>query len=483
MSTITQKQISETGDVKEDNDLPEGWEIPSVGEILTVNYGKGLKEANRKPGKVSVYGSNGTVGKHVTPLTGGPTIIIGRKGTVGAVHFSPEPCWPIDTTYYIDEFQGLDPEYVTFALCNLSLGALDTSTAIPGLNRDDLYKQDIPLAPYAEQKRIVAKVEELFTQVNTTRVRLAKVSQILKRFRQAVLAAACTGRLTEEWRKNNPTVRFNPEIEEGGSVDDFDIPESWNWSLSSHEFEMVTSGSRGWAKYYADDDGPIFIRVGNLDHDSIQIDLNSVQHVRPPARAEGLRTRVRVGDILISITADVGMIALINDDIGEAYINQHVALARPSGRIDRRYLAYFLSAPNGGQRQFQILQRGATKVGLGLDDIRNVCIACPPIDEQHEIVRRIEALFELANSIEKRVEAATKRADRLTQAILAKAFRGELVPTEAELARREGREYEPASELLKRICLEREAGSPNEETRRRADSPEKISAKQQISRQ
>ena len=79
----------------------------------------------------------------------------------------------------------------------------------------------------------------------------------------------------------------------------------------------------------------------------------------------------------------------------------------------------------------------------------------PPLEEQHEIVRRVEVLFQLADAIEKRVAAATKRTDKLTQSILAKAFRGELVPTEAELARREGRSYEPASVLLERIQAER----------------------------
>lgn len=95
----------------------------------------------------------------------------------------------------------------------------------------------------------------------------------------------------------------------------------------------------------------------------------------------------------------------------------------------------------------------------------------PPIPEQHEIVRRVDALLKLAEAIEKRVAAATVRADKLTQAILARAFRGELVPTEAELARREGRDYEPASVLLERIRTEREGpGSQLSGTRRRGPS-------------
>jgi type I restriction enzyme, S subunit len=98
---------------------------------------------------------------------------------------------------------------------------------------------------------------------------------------------------------------------------------------------------------------------------------------------------------------------------------------------------------------------GYTKPVLNLDQVKEVWIALPPVEEQHEIVRRVNKLFKLADAIEKRLAAATARAEKLTQAILAKAFRGELVPTEAELARREGRDYEPASVLLDRIRAER----------------------------
>jgi type I restriction enzyme S subunit len=128
---------------------------------------------------VAVYGSNGIVGQHHIALTQGPTIIIGRKGTVGAVHFSNDACWPIDTTYYIDEFNGLEPKYLLYSLRSLSLTKLDTSTAIPGLNRNELYDQHLPLSPLPEQKRIVAKLEGLLTRVNTTKERLAKASMIL----------------------------------------------------------------------------------------------------------------------------------------------------------------------------------------------------------------------------------------------------------------------------------------------------------------
>jgi type I restriction enzyme S subunit len=265
--------------------------------------------------------------------------------------------------------------------------------------------------------------------------------------------AQIQARRQELWKSNHGSAKgYEPprNVDADGLCD---LPEQWEYVSSDCLFFFVTSGSRGWAKYYSDS-GPLFLRVGNLDHASIALDLSEVQHVNPPVGLEGGRTRVKRGDILISITADVGMIGLASEDIGEAYVNQHVSLTRPVGNTYGRYLAWFL-ASNSGQKQFEALQRGATKVGLGLDDIRSLAVPLPPVEEQAEIVRRIDTLFKLADAIENRVDGASLRAEKLTQAILAKAFRGELVPTEAELAKREGREYEPASVLLERIKAER----------------------------
>jgi type I restriction enzyme S subunit len=195
-----------------DNDLPEGWALPRISDLIEINYGKGLKESDRKVGPVPVYGSNGVVGNHNASLSKGSAIIVGRKGSVGFVHFSLMPCWPIDTTYYIDKFNGLNPQFLMYALRTLDLADLDTSTAIPGLNRNDVYMQKIPLPPLNEQKRIVAKVEELLTRVNATKERLAKVSLILKRFRQAVLAAACSGRLTSDWREKQSYIQHAKDL-------------------------------------------------------------------------------------------------------------------------------------------------------------------------------------------------------------------------------------------------------------------------------
>ena len=461
--------------MQQQSELPEGWTECQINDIISINYGKGLKKSNRIEGKFHVFGSNGIIGKHNQSLTNGPTIIIGRKGSVGEINLSSEPCWPIDTTYYIDNFYGVNRLFLYNLLKTLNLANYDTSTAIPGINRNDIYSIEIPLPPLAEQHSIVSAIEALFARLDVANERLDRVPDILKKFRQSVLDAACNGSLTEEWRKEHPDVENLNEylqeinkIREGCSKKDkikfktlselnvsnlLELPDYWLWIPSNLIFSYVTSGSRGWAKYYSDT-GPMFIRIGNLDRNSIYLNLENVQRVSPPDNSEGRRTRIQQNDILISITADIGSIGYICEDIGDAYINQHIALARPVQILNPKYIAFFLHSQTGGKKQFEKKHRGAIKIGLGLDDIRSIAIPLPPLPEQHEIVRRVDALFALADSIEAKVTAARERTEKLRQSVLTKAFSGELVETEAELARREGRDYEPADVLLERIRAE-----------------------------
>jgi len=306
-----------------------------------------------------------------------------------------------------------------------------------------LKKARLLIPPLPEQRRIVARIEALFTRLDAGVAALKQAKAQLKRYRQSVLAAAVTGELTKAWREANPDVetaevlleRILKERREQwngkgkykepivpNAIDD--LPGNWTPATSDQLVHFVTSGSRGWAKYYSDE-GATFLRIGNLEHEDIALDLRDIQRVTPPEGAEGSRTRVQANDILISITADVGMVALVDTDIGEAYINQHVALARPSKEIEPRYLAWLL-ASKPTKAQWKLLQRGATKVGLGLDDIRAVQLGLPPIAEQHQIVAEIEARTSAIDHLEAELDGQITRSNRLRQSTLSAAFSGNL---------------------------------------------------------
>ncbi len=198
------------------------------------------------------------------------------------------------------------------------------------------------------------------------------------------------------------------------------LPQGWTVRNGGDVFETITSGSRGWAKHYAAT-GARFIRVQNVPRGHVQLDLSDVQHVCPPAGAEGQRTRLIPDDIVITITADLGRIGLVPADIGEAYVNQHVALARPRDRKSAPYLAWFLTSA-GAQGQLGLLDRGATRAGLGLKDVASLQIPLPPPAEQRHIVARIEALFART----RRARADLLRVSHLADHLVAAGLRTEI---------------------------------------------------------
>lgn len=195
---------------------------------------------------------------------------------------------------------------------------------------------------------------------------------------------------------------------------------NWDAKRVKHVSQLVTSGSRGWAEFYADE-GAIFIRIGNLTERGIDLDLADLQHVRVPAGAEGARTRVKQGDVLISITALIGAIGLVRHAIGESYVNQHLALVRPTSIIDARWLAYALRSQLG-RDQFMLRMYGGTKVGLGLDDVREVAVPLPPLPAQCALAdildRNTAALDALIAKKERFIELLQeKRQALITQAV------------------------------------------------------------------
>lgn len=327
-----------------------------------------------------------------------------------------------------------------------SLNTNTRGTGIPHVDPEVFWNLEVPLAPLPEQRRIVAKLEKLLAKVQDCQQRLATISILLKRFRQSVLAAACSGRLTADWRRDNPDTE-TPVVEaETASADDEDLPANWRATRLGRFTKLVTSGSRSWAKYYSES-GSIFIRAQNINSDVLN--LEDIAFVKPPVGAEGLRTRVQQHDILVTITgANVTKSALIERPIRDAYVSQHVALVRLADVRLSKFLSYFVVSLAHGRKQLLEAAYGQGKPGLKLDNIRELVVGLPPLAEQQEIVRRVGGLFAVAAQIESRFSKANAHADKLTQSLLARAFRGELVPTEAEFARREGRAYKPASVLL-----------------------------------
>lgn len=299
-----------------------------------------------------------------------------------------------------------------------------SATTIAIVNKTKMESCYYPLAPLAEQQRIVDCIESLFAKLDEAKEKAQAVVDSFETRKAAILHKAFTGELTAKWRRTH-----------GLSLD------TWKEVAADSLFEYVTSGSRGWAKYY-DESGAVFIRMGNLDHGTIELDFSDIQHVKLPNKAEGQRSRIRKNDILISITADVGMVGLVRNDDFEGYINQHIALARPVMSESAEFIAWYLVS-DIGLKQMQEKQRGATKVGLNLNDIRALQLKIPLIEEQNEILKVIKMWIGKEQQSQEAAEAALDQIDLMKKSILARAFRGELGTNDPN--------EESAVELLKQI--------------------------------
>jgi Type I restriction modification DNA specificity domain len=400
------------------SDLPSGWalarftdvvkNLPTAGHVAETNE---IRASGSVPvitqGDASLDGYIDDFSRTYT--TGLPLIIFGDH--TRAVKLSRKPFAVGPNAKVLSVSGGLNPDFLYHQFPLL----LPKSRGY-GRHYQFLAKSDVAVAPAAEQERIVAAIEEQFSRLDAGVAALERVRQNLKRMRASILAH-----------------EFSSIAVTAPRVPGRDL------------FSFVTSGSRGWATYYSVE-GSLFLRIGNIPRSGIDLDLHDLQRVQPPANAEGTRTQVHAGDVLISITADLGRVAVVPPTFETAYINQHVALARPKSGIEARYLAWYLASPKGLQ-QWDKLRRGATKIGLGLDDIRAIDVPMPSVEIQKVTADRIDRGWIAVQAAESEVSRAVHRMDALRSAVLSGAFSGKLVPQDPS--------DEPASVLLERIAIDR----------------------------
>ena len=178
-------------------------------------------------------------------------------------------------------------------------------------------------------------------------------------------------------------------------------------------------------KYYSDQ-GSLFIRIGNLTHTTIDVKFDEPQYVKLPEKAEGIRSRLQPNDILVSITADLGSIGLVPENINEAYINQHIAMIRLKNPSQGKLVAWYLRSEYG-QKDLLKNKRGGGKLGLGLDDIRNSEVPNISQFEADLIVKKIEMQLSVCDRISQIINTAFGQAESMRKSILKQTFEGRLI--------------------------------------------------------
>lgn len=475
--------------MQQGSEVPEGWATAKIGELFT-DWG-GITPSTSNPdywnGEIPWVSSKDVKqlrisdsADHVTLQAleesrlrlcpKGSVLVVVRSGILR--HTLPVSIADAEVTINQDLKAFYSPHQFLNEWLALTLRARSTQiltqnrkdgTTVQSIRVDQLRKMDVLLPPLAEQHRIVAAIEALFARLDAANARLERVPGILKQFRQAVLAAACDGRLTEDWRQTNVVfeceadylassraILNNEELSPAFShTVQKDLPSMWRHVAfgSLGDWKSGATPSKSNSDFWTNGQIP-WVSPKDMKTEAI---TNSIDHITMEA-VEKTNLHILPKDSLIFVVR--GMILARDFPIAltehEVTINQDMRALIPSGCVYPRYL---LRALQDQAHHMLRAVRSSTHGTKRLESptLKTWPIALPPFAEQHEIVRRVDALFALANKIEAEVATAREKTEKMRQSILAQAFSGRLVPTEAELARREGREYEPASVLLERI--------------------------------
>ena len=218
------------------------------------------------------------------------------------------------------------------------------------MSRADLMDFPIVLPPQPTQRAIAAFLDRETAKIDTLIGEQRRLIALLKEKRQAVISHGVTKGLKPDAPMKDSGIEWLGKV-----------PAHWEVSRLKFHITLLTSGSRGWGDFYADE-GPIFVRIGNMARDTIQLDLADLQRVAVPEDAEGARTKLQANDLLFSITAYLGSVAVVPEGLGEAYVSQHVALCRLNEAApDAKWLGY-LALSEVGKTHFDLRAYGSTKI-------------------------------------------------------------------------------------------------------------------------
>ncbi len=455
------------------SELPKGWNVQKFDSIADIVRGVTYKKADsadfQQDGFMPLYRANNiqsgsliesdlvyipeTLVKAAQVIQSGDIVVAMSSGSKSVVGKSAQ--WFKDHKVTFGAFCGvlrpnsvLDSKYVGYftqtRYYRELLSSLSAGANINNLKPAYFGELDFPLAPLAEQKRIVEKLDEVLAQVDTIKARLDGIPALLKRFRQSVLASAVSGKLTEEWRGESDYA-FHEEIKAK-------FPSSWKIETIDN-IGSVKGGKRlpKGEELVSTDTGYPYIRAGQLKKGTViqGTDARNIQmYLEPHVQSQISRYIVSEGDAYITIVgASIGDAGIIPASHNGANLTENAAkICEFQDDVLGAFLGLWLRSELI-QRLIKLEIKSGAQGKLALMRIKILPFPRAAIEEQKEIVRLVDQYFAFADTIEAQVKKAQARVDNLTQSILAKAFRGELVPQDSN--------DEPADKLLERIAQAR----------------------------
>jgi type I restriction enzyme S subunit len=428
------------------DDLPMGWVKTELGEIAQVEMGQSPSgDATNTEGiGLPLIGGASDFKEDIikpTRFTSTPTkicepndLILCIRATIGKLAFAQSHYCLGRGVAGLRPYNGIDQSWLKYRLVSdaQKLDAAGTGSTFRQIDKSTLVLWEINLPPLNEQRRIVDKLARLGDRQRSARNELNHIPKLIARYKQSVLAAACSGKLTEDWR-----IKQN-------------LDDSWHTTNLGSLIQNIRYGTSKKCDYT-----PLLtpvLRIPNIGNGYIiHSDIKYAEF--SPNEIESLQ--LQIGDILIIRSNGsldlVGKSAIVSEsEQGFLYAGYLIRLRPKVEVILPKYLYFHLIEP---LTRSEIESRAKSTSGvnnINSQELQSLIFNIPSLEEQKEIVRRVEKMFAKIDKMEEEYQKAVKLCDRLEQATLAKAFRGELVPQDPN--------DEPASVLLEQVKREKEKG-------------------------
>jgi type I restriction enzyme S subunit len=428
-------------------ELPQGWIETSLGQLATYVNGKAFNKLHWKEQGLPIiriqnlnnpnasFNYSDEAHEEKYKVQNGD-LLIAWSASLGAYIWKRGDAWLNQHIFRVEPYSDIvDTRYLYYAVTN-SIDELYKKSHGMGMvhvTKGKFEGHEVWLPPLNEQIRIADKLDSVLAKVDEAQARLEKIPTLLKRFRQSVLAAATSGELTETEPEGQDSIGNTCEVIGGLTK---------NKQRDSVPNQLP------------------YLRVANVYENELRLqDILKIGVFEKELQ----RVILKKDDLLMvegnGSIDQIGRVALWDDSISPCVHQNHLIKVRTNSEILLpKFLLYYLMSPKGKNEIAGKATSGAGLYTLSISKISSINVTIFNIEQQKEIVRRVESLFALADAVEKQYLAAKQRLDRLSQSLLAKAFRGELVPQDPN--------DEPAAELLKRIQAERQAQAPAKRNRK-----------------
>ena len=375
---------------------PDGWACVPLGKRILLAYGSGLREEDRESGDFDVYGSNGVVGSHNRALLKGPGILVGRKGTVGAIHYASGPFWPIDTVYYVVPRHEDDLRFLQYLLYYLPLQFLNAATGVPGLSRRDAHSLLGVFPPLEEQAAIARILDAVDTALERTRQTVERAQD----YKRALVQRVFSEGLYAETQQKSP-IGY--------------IPRSWRVVPLNCVVENFQYG----LSVPMDDHGDLpILRMGNIQNGDVE--FSDLKYVNLPDD-EVVPYLLNRGDVLFNRTnsqAWVGKVAIVRHTTPAVFASYLIRLHPITTEVDPFYLGHVLGTHSAQCRIKRFATPGVQQVNVNATNLGKVLIPLPVGETGLQEQRRIGTLLDAAHDLIKGYDPVVSALENLKESLM-----------------------------------------------------------------